>query len=144
MRKRLKGARVLPYVDGFLLFTFFAQAAIHVSERLVMLGLLRHPNKLLWEPTHFGHHLDINIYSAMGYFFAPADKLQNISTHARHMIGRANRNSRWLPVRDLQFLAWQAQYGYVYPRSSLLSPRVTLCHRRHLGWQGPDDSTTQT
>jgi hypothetical protein len=57
------------------------------------------------EPTQFGHHLGINIDSATCNFFAPADKFLKISTQARHLIGRATWNSRWLPIRDLQSLA---------------------------------------
>jgi hypothetical protein len=57
------------------------------------------------EPTQFGHHPCINIDSTTFNFFAPADKFVKISMQARHLIGRATRNSRWLPIRDLQSLA---------------------------------------
>jgi hypothetical protein len=43
-------------------------------------------------------------------------------THARHMIGRATKISRWLPVRDLQSLAGQARPLFL----AILAPRFFL------------------
>eukprot|EP00873_Tetraselmis_striata_P002689 jgi/Tetstr1/422953/TSEL_013732.t1 len=43
-------------------------------------------------------------------FYAPADKLNRLSRQATRLIGRATRNARWLPVRELQSLEGQAQY----------------------------------
>jgi hypothetical protein len=98
MRKRLRGARVLPYVDDFLFLASSEDEALQVRHRLDTpldrLGLLRHPTKGVWEPTRFGHHLGININSETGYFFSPADKVQKICSQATHLIGRATRNSR--------------------------------------------------
>jgi hypothetical protein len=89
---------------------FFASSeakAMQIRHRLDKLldqpSLLRQPTKGFWDPTQFSQHPAINIDSAIGDLFAPADKLRN--TQERHFIGRVTRNSRWLPVRDLQSLA---------------------------------------
>jgi hypothetical protein len=47
------------------------------------------------------------------YFYAPEAKLTKIAQHAMHLIGRATRNARWLPVKDLQSLAGQAWYIFL-------------------------------
>eukprot|EP00873_Tetraselmis_striata_P028116 jgi/Tetstr1/448380/TSEL_035661.t1 len=41
------------------------------------------------------------------------DKLNRLSRQATRLIGRATRNARWLPVRELQSLAGQAQYLFL-------------------------------
>jgi hypothetical protein len=108
---------VLPYVDDFLFFASSEQVALLVREcldkRVERLGLLRYPTKGFYEPTPFGHHMGINIDSSTGYFFSIANKLQKTSTHARKMIGRSTRNSRWLPVRDLHSLVGKAHYLFL-------------------------------
>jgi hypothetical protein len=84
------------------------QVRHRLDKLLGRLGLFRHPTKGLWEQTKFGHHLGVSIDSTTWYFFAPADKLLKISKQARHLIGRATRNSRlryqyetYNPLRDM-------------------------------------------
>eukprot|EP00873_Tetraselmis_striata_P018209 jgi/Tetstr1/438473/TSEL_027028.t1 len=79
------------------------------------LGLHRNPKRGFWDPCKFGRHLGVDIDSASGMFYAPADKLEQLS-HATYLIGRATRNRMWLPVRELQPLAWQAHY--IFPAMS--------------------------
>eukprot|EP00873_Tetraselmis_striata_P023764 jgi/Tetstr1/444028/TSEL_031967.t2 len=74
-------------------------------------GLQRNPTKGFWEPCQFGRHVGID--SASGMFYAPADKLDRLSRHATRLIGRATRSAMWLPVRELQSLAGQAQYLFL-------------------------------
>ena len=116
-RTRWRGARILPYVDDFLLFASTEAEALTLRHRLSQLldrlGLLRHPTKGFWTPAQVGHHLGIDIDTASGYFYAPEQKLHKIAQQARHLIGRATRNARWLPVKDLQSLAGQAQYLFL-------------------------------
>jgi hypothetical protein len=57
--------------------------------------------------------MGIDIDTASGYFYAPEQKLNKIAQHARHPIGRATRNARWLPVKDLPSLVGQAQYLFL-------------------------------
>eukprot|EP00873_Tetraselmis_striata_P007730 jgi/Tetstr1/427994/TSEL_018067.t1 len=55
----------------------------------------------------------VDINTATGYFYAPADKLQRLARQAKQLLQRAARNARWLPVRELQSLAGRAQYLYL-------------------------------
>eukprot|EP00873_Tetraselmis_striata_P036044 jgi/Tetstr1/456308/TSEL_043064.t1 len=117
-RTRWRGARILPYVDDFLLFSASMEQALHLRQRLASLlnalGLQRNPTKGFWEPCQFGRHrMRVDIDSASSMFYAPADKLNRLSRQATRLIGRATRNARWLPVRELQSLAWQAQYLFL-------------------------------
>jgi hypothetical protein len=112
-----RGAKILPYVDDFLLFAATRALALALRQRvdrlLSSLGLLRHPSKGFWEPTQYGHHTGIDIDRAKGYFFALAEKLQNLAKQARHLLQRATRTSRWLPVKELQSFVGQAQYLFL-------------------------------
>eukprot|EP00873_Tetraselmis_striata_P001327 jgi/Tetstr1/421591/TSEL_012535.t1 len=65
-----RGARILPYVDDFLLFSASMEHALHLRQRLASLldalGLQRNPTKGFWEPCQFGRHLGVDIDSASG------------------------------------------------------------------------------
>eukprot|EP00873_Tetraselmis_striata_P016564 jgi/Tetstr1/436828/TSEL_025606.t1 len=91
--------------------------ALHLRQRLASLldalGLQRNPTKGFWEPCQFVMHMGVGIDSASGMFYAPADKLDRLSRQATRLIGRATRNTRWLPVRELQLLAGLAQYLFL-------------------------------
>eukprot|EP00873_Tetraselmis_striata_P006615 jgi/Tetstr1/426879/TSEL_017092.t1 len=54
-RGRWRGARILPYVDDFLLFASSEPEALELRQRVAdlldSLGLLRNPDKGLWEPV---------------------------------------------------------------------------------------------
>jgi hypothetical protein len=57
---------------------------------------------------------NIDTWAATWYFFAPIDKVLRIITQARHLIGRATKNLRWLPLlRDLKSLAGHIQYMFL-------------------------------
>eukprot|EP00873_Tetraselmis_striata_P042614 jgi/Tetstr1/462878/TSEL_007827.t1 len=90
-RGRWRGARILPYVDDFLLFTSSEPEALELRQRVAdlldSLGLLRNPAKGLWEPR--------------------------LARQAKQLLQRAARDARWLPVRDLQSLAGRAQYLFL-------------------------------
>jgi hypothetical protein len=57
--------------------------------------------------------MGIDIDRASCYFYARESKVAKIAKPTKHLIGRATRNARWLPVKDLQSLARQAQYLFV-------------------------------
>eukprot|EP00873_Tetraselmis_striata_P027947 jgi/Tetstr1/448211/TSEL_035499.t1 len=84
-----------------------------VADLLDTMGLLRNPAKGLWEPVQYGQHLGVDIDTATGYFYAPVDKLQRLARQAKQLLQRAARDARWLPVRELQPLAWRAQYLFL-------------------------------
>eukprot|EP00873_Tetraselmis_striata_P007845 jgi/Tetstr1/428109/TSEL_018164.t1 len=106
---RWRGARILPYVDDFLLFADTEAATLGVRASLLRvqgrartrvldaLGLERHAEKVFWEPSPFSHHLGINIDSAAGLFYAPEAKLLKLAGHAKPLLSRVTRNARWLP-----------------------------------------------
>eukprot|EP00873_Tetraselmis_striata_P019837 jgi/Tetstr1/440101/TSEL_028459.t1 len=79
----MRGARILPYVDDFLLFASSESEALELRQRVAdlldSLGLLRNPAKGLWEPVH------ARPATPVGY----------------------------VPVRELQLLAGRAQYLYL-------------------------------
>eukprot|EP00873_Tetraselmis_striata_P025113 jgi/Tetstr1/445377/TSEL_003390.t1 len=111
-----RGARIL-YVESWTTSSSSPkpmEQALHLRQRLASLldalGLQRNPTKGFWEPCQFGRHQGVDIDSASGMFYAPAHKLNRLSRQATRLIGRATRNARWLPVRELHSLARQAQY----------------------------------
>jgi hypothetical protein len=55
----------------------------------------------------------IDIDTSTCYFFAPAEKLQKLAKQARHLLQRATRNNRWLPLKELQSFVGQAQYLFL-------------------------------
>jgi hypothetical protein len=114
---RWRGAKILPYVDDFLLFAATRALALALRQRvdrlLTSLGLLRHPSKDFWEPTRYGHHLGIDIDTTTCYFFAPSQKLHKLAKQARQLLHRATRANRWLHVKELQSFAGNAQYLYL-------------------------------
>eukprot|EP00873_Tetraselmis_striata_P038096 jgi/Tetstr1/458360/TSEL_044799.t1 len=116
-RGRWRGARILPYVDDFLLFASSEPEALELRQRVAdlldSLGLLRNPAKGLWEPVQYGQHLGVDIDTSTGYFYAPVDKLQRLARQAKQLLQRAARDARWLPVRELQSLAMRAQYLFL-------------------------------
>eukprot|EP00873_Tetraselmis_striata_P011873 jgi/Tetstr1/432137/TSEL_021594.t1 len=93
------------------------EQALHLCQRLasllVALGLQRNPTKDFWELCQFSRHMGVDIYSASGMFYAPADKRDRLSRQATRLIGRATWNARWLPVREMQSLAGQAPYLFL-------------------------------
>jgi hypothetical protein len=88
---------VLPYVDDFVFFASSEKEAMQVRDHLGKLfnpvGILRHPTKSFWEPTLFGHHLDINIDSATCYFCPRRQPTEDQHT-CKTPIELATRNSR--------------------------------------------------
>eukprot|EP00873_Tetraselmis_striata_P037817 jgi/Tetstr1/458081/TSEL_044588.t1 len=117
-RGRWRGARILPYVDDFLLFASSEPEALELRKRVAdlldSLGMQRNPAKGLWEPVQYGQHLGVDIDTATGYFHAMADKLQRLARQAKQLLQRAARDARWLlSMRELQSLAGRAQYMYL-------------------------------
>eukprot|EP00873_Tetraselmis_striata_P044365 jgi/Tetstr1/464629/TSEL_009383.t1 len=78
------------------------------------MGLQRNSAKGLWEPVQYGHHLEVDIDTATGKFYAPADKQQRLARRqAKQLVQRAGRDARWLSVRELQSLVGRALYMYM-------------------------------
>jgi hypothetical protein len=84
-----------------------------VNRLLTGLGLLRHPTKGFWEPTHTGQHLGIDIDTSTDTFSAYAAKLQKLAKQARKLLQRATRTIIWLPVKELHSFVGHAQYIFI-------------------------------
>eukprot|EP00873_Tetraselmis_striata_P046592 jgi/Tetstr1/466856/TSEL_011313.t1 len=116
-RTRWRGTRILPYVDDFLLLSASMEHALHLRHRLASLfdalGLQRNATKGFWEPCQFGRRLGVDIDSASGMFYAPADKLNRLSRQATRLIGRPTRNARleargfWSSADERQHITWK-------------------------------------
>jgi hypothetical protein len=105
---------MFPYVDDFLLFAAKEEEVLTLHQRLASLldrlGVLRHPANGLWMPAQVGHKMGIDVDTTSSYLYAMELKLPKITRQARQLIGRATRDVRWLPVKELQSLAGKAQY----------------------------------
>eukprot|EP00873_Tetraselmis_striata_P037033 jgi/Tetstr1/457297/TSEL_043902.t1 len=123
---RWRGERLLPYMDDFLFLADSREAALELRVRLSTLldrlGLLRNPNKGVWEPTQVGPHLGLIIDLKRGEFRAPEEKLIALAKAARSLLGRAASNKRWLPVDSLHLPdeLWRREHNYCNPPWGLL------------------------
>eukprot|EP00873_Tetraselmis_striata_P029106 jgi/Tetstr1/449370/TSEL_003881.t1 len=70
--RRWPGARIIPYVDDFLLFDSSEPEALELHQRVAdlldVLRLQRIPTKGLWDPVHNGQHPGVDIDTATGHF----------------------------------------------------------------------------
>eukprot|EP00873_Tetraselmis_striata_P021473 jgi/Tetstr1/441737/TSEL_029960.t1 len=145
---RWRGERLLPYMDDFLFLADSREAALELRVRLSTLldrlGLLRNPNKGVWEPTQVGPHLGLIIDLKRGEFRAPEEKLIALAKAARSLLGRAASNKRWLPARQLASFAGKAQFLYlaVTPARFFLRELHCVLATRQ-GWGGRVKMTNQ-
>eukprot|EP00873_Tetraselmis_striata_P016992 jgi/Tetstr1/437256/TSEL_025986.t1 len=145
---RWRGERLLPYMDDFLFLADSREAALELRVRLSTLqdrlGMLRNPNKGVWEPTQVGPHLGLIIDLKRGEFRAPEEKLIALAKAARSLLGRAASNKRWLPARQLASFAGKAQFMYlaVTPARFFLRELHCVLATRQ-GWGGRVRMTNQ-
>eukprot|EP00873_Tetraselmis_striata_P044281 jgi/Tetstr1/464545/TSEL_009302.t1 len=116
--RRRFGLRMLPYMDDFLFLARTQAEAIwqrdYIERHLSGFGLLRNPNKGVWEPTQKLLHLGLEIdTSGSPTLRAPAEKLASIARAAKRLIQRAKRDRRWLPARELAARAGKCQFLYL-------------------------------
>eukprot|EP00873_Tetraselmis_striata_P007963 jgi/Tetstr1/428227/TSEL_018267.t1 len=107
-------------------------------------GMLRNPNKGVWEPTQVGPHLGLIVDLQRGEFRAPEEKLIALAKAARSLLGRAASNKRWLPARQLASFAGKAQFLYsaVTPARFFLRELHCVLATRQ-GWGGRVKMTNQ-
>eukprot|EP00873_Tetraselmis_striata_P033247 jgi/Tetstr1/453511/TSEL_040480.t1 len=144
---RWRGERLLPYMDDFLFLADSREAALELRVRLNTsldrLGLLRNPNKGVWEPTQVGPHLGLIVDLQRGEFRAPEEKLIALAKVARSLLGRAASNRRWLPARLASFVG-KAKFLYMAitpARFFLRELHCVLATRQ--GWGGRVKMTNQ-
>eukprot|EP00873_Tetraselmis_striata_P003432 jgi/Tetstr1/423696/TSEL_014330.t1 len=117
---------------------------VRLDTLLDRLGLLRNPNKGVWEPTQVGPHLGLIIDLKRGEFRAPEEKLIALAKAARSLMGRAACDKPWLPARQLASFAGKAQFMYLAigpARSFLRELHCVLATRQ--GWGGRVKMTNQ-
>eukprot|EP00873_Tetraselmis_striata_P018381 jgi/Tetstr1/438645/TSEL_027196.t1 len=89
------------------------EQALHLRQRLASLldalGLQRNPTKGFWEPCQFGRRMGVDIDSASGMLYAPADKLADRlsgqATRPRHVERQAW--GFWCSADERQHITWK-------------------------------------
>jgi hypothetical protein len=113
-RRRLTGARLLPFVDDFAMFEEDYDKTLllanHTFALLTSLGLKRHPTKGHFLPILVGEHLGMILDFEKGEFRAPTVKLKSIAVLAKTLLCRAASHKRWVSVKSLACLAGKAQF----------------------------------
>ena len=113
----LRGMRVLSYVDDFLCLASSRREALRCRARvqhvLDFLGITRHPEKGVWEPTQRLEHLGLDIDTAEGLFRVPPKKITGLAAQARAICGTASRERRLIEVRHLASFTGYAQSVYL-------------------------------
>ncbi|KAK3242436.1 hypothetical protein CYMTET_47877 [Cymbomonas tetramitiformis] len=99
------GARVLPYMDDFLVIAQTRDDAFvqrdRVEKHLSRLGLFRNEKKGHWEPTQLAKHLGLEVDFKEGLFRVTEARLKKIHAKATGLICRAARDQRWVQAREL-------------------------------------------
>ena len=102
---RRRGARVLPYMDDFLVIAKTREEAFVQRERvqrvLARLGLTRNEKKGQWEPGQLIEHLGLEVDLRDGLFRVTAARVAKIHAQAKDIICTASRDRRWLSARRL-------------------------------------------
>eukprot|EP00873_Tetraselmis_striata_P045457 jgi/Tetstr1/465721/TSEL_010346.t1 len=86
---------------------------VRLSTLLDRVGMLRNPNKGVWEPTQVGPHLGLIVGLQRGKFRAPEEKLIALAKAARSLLTCATSDKRWPPARQLASFAGKAQFKYL-------------------------------
>eukprot|EP00873_Tetraselmis_striata_P025566 jgi/Tetstr1/445830/TSEL_033471.t1 len=87
-RGRWRGARISPYVDDFLMFASSEPEALELRQRVA------------------------DLLDSLGLPAQPRQRAR-LARQAKQLLQRAARDTRWLPVRELQSLAGRAQYLFL-------------------------------
>eukprot|EP00854_Cymbomonas_tetramitiformis_P006303 gene6303-biopygen6343 len=99
------GARVLPYLDDFMVITKTQDDAFvqrnRVGKLLPRLGLFRNEKKGHWEPTQLVEHLGLEVDFEEGLFRVTEKILKKIHSKATAILCRATREQRWVQAREL-------------------------------------------
>ena len=113
-RRRLTGARILPFVDDFAVFAnSFDEAQQRRDQVFTLLhdlGLSVHETKGHHTPVQVGEHLGMTLDFEKGEFRAPPKKLEDIASLAKQILYRAAAHRRWISVKTLASLTGKAQF----------------------------------
>ncbi|KAK3257231.1 hypothetical protein CYMTET_33675 [Cymbomonas tetramitiformis] len=112
-----QGARVLPYMDDFLLLLRSRIEAFRgrelASRVLVRLRLSRNEKKGQWEPTQMVEHLGLEADLKAGQFRVTPARLHKIHLQSKALLSEASRQRRWLPARKLAAFTGLCQLVYL-------------------------------
>ena len=113
-RRRLTGARLLPFVDDFTLFAKSFDAAMKLKESTFALftdlGLYIHPTNGYHTAVQVGDHLGMTLDQEKSEFRAPQAKLNIIAALAKQLLVRSSKSMRWVPVKSLASPARNTQF----------------------------------
>ncbi|KAK3284632.1 hypothetical protein CYMTET_7732 [Cymbomonas tetramitiformis] len=134
-----QGARVLPYMDDFLLLLSNRIEALRARELtsrvLVRLGLSRNEKKGQWEPTQLVEHLGLEVDLKAGQFRVTPARLQKIHLQSKALLSEALRQRRWLPARKLAAFTGLCQSVYLaVPPSRLYLRELHFVLSTRRGW----------
>ena len=135
----VKGLRVLPYMDDFLIICHSRAEAVSAQHRvqqvLDLLGLARNPEKGHWEPTQQLEHLGLLVDSKRGLFQVTPKRLHKIRACARELVCLSKRNARLLPVRRLASFVGLAQSVYLaVPPARHFLRELHVCIKTKQSW----------
>ncbi|KAK3282239.1 hypothetical protein CYMTET_10012 [Cymbomonas tetramitiformis] len=134
-----QGARVLPYMDDFLLMLSSRIEALRARELtsrvLVRLGLSRNEKKGQWEPTQLVEHLGLEVDLKAGQFRVTPARLQKIRLQSKALLSEASRQRRWLPARKLAAFTGLCQSVYLaVPPARLYLRELHFVLSTRRGW----------
>jgi hypothetical protein len=126
-------------MDDFLVVCRTHQEALlaraQVENVLEELGLKRHPDKGQWEISQQILHLGMEIDLKAGKFRAPQSRLEQINRQSATLIGRALRNRRLIPARQLAKFTGLCQFLYLaIPVAKLYLRSLHDCLRTKENW----------
>jgi hypothetical protein len=134
-RRRLTGARLLPFVDDFALFEVSYDETLNLKaytfSLLTGLGLKIHPTKGHFDPILIGEHLGMIIDMKVEQILAPEAKLKQIAVLAKTLLRRAAAHKRWVNVKTLASLAGKAQFLHL-----AIPVAISFCGS-YMTWSSP-------
>ncbi|KAK3256187.1 hypothetical protein CYMTET_34663 [Cymbomonas tetramitiformis] len=124
---RRRGARVLTYMDDFLILASTEEEAFVQRERvqrvLARLGFSRN-KKGQWEPGQLIEHLGLEVDLKEGLFRVTEKRIDKIHTHAKSIICDAAGEKRWQSARCLEAFNGLCQTVYL----AVPAARLYLCN----------------
>ena len=135
----VRGMRVLPYMDDFLVICKTREEALQARTRVMQvleeLGLKRNEGKGHWDVTQRLEHLGMVVDTAKGLFQVTPSRMHKIRTLARETLCLAARTGRLIPARKLAKFTGLAQCVYLaVPPARHFLRELPDCMRSKTSW----------